>query len=134
MNEQSASQSAASHPEGLPQADGWPVHPAMVSSTQEIPGFRVLKNFGIVQGLVVRSPGVSGGFTAALQSFSGGNVRVLQELCEQARRDAFLLMMQDAVRYGANAIIGFRYDTTEISQGLSEVLAYGTAVWAERST
>lgn len=65
---------------------------------------------------------------------SGGNVQVFQELCENARRDAFMMMMEDAIRYGANAVIAFRYDTTEISQGLTEVLAYGTAVWADDSS
>ena len=120
------------HPEGLPPAKGWPIHPAMVSSGLTIPGFRIAKSFGVVQGITVRSPGIGGGISASFQAMGGGNVQVFQDLCEKARRDAYMLMMNDAVRYGANAVIGFRYDTTEISQGLTEVLAYGTAVWAER--
>ncbi|MFP6676962.1 MAG: YbjQ family protein [Pirellulaceae bacterium] len=119
------------HPKHLPDAPGWPIHPAMVTSTLDLPGFRIAKTFGVVQGLIVRAPGFSGGISAALQSFSGGNVQVFQDLCEKARRDAFVMMMENAIRYGANGIIGFRYDTTEIGQGLSEVLAYGTAIWAE---
>ncbi len=120
------------HPEHLPDATGWPLHPAMVSSALEIPEFRVMKSFGVVQGLVVRSPGFSGSISAAFQAMQAGNVQAFQAVCEKARRDAFVLMMEDAARYRANGIIGFRYDTTEISEGLTEVLAYGTAVWAER--
>lgn len=119
------------HPPSLPDAPGWPIHPAMVSSSFDIPGFKITKTFGIVQGLTVRSPGVAGGIAASLQSLGGGKVQALQSLCESARREAFMLMMQDAVRFRANGIISFRYDTTEIGQGLSEVLAYGTAVLAE---
>ena len=122
------------HPEHLPDAPGWPIHPAMVSSEPSIAGFRIVKSFGVVQGLIVRSPGLSGSMSAAFQSMSGGNVQVLQEVCEKARRDAFMMMMEDAVRYGANGIIAFRYDTTEIGQGLTEVLAYGTAIWAEEAS
>ena len=76
-------------------------------------------------------PGLSAGLTASLQAISGGNVEALQQMCETARHDAFVMMMKDAVRYRANAIVGFRYDTTEIAEGLTEVLAYGTAVSAE---
>ena len=112
------------HPEHLPNAPGWPIHPAMVSAALSIPGLRIVKSFGVVQGLIVRAPGISGGISAAFQSMSGGNVQVFQELCEKARGDAFMMMMEDAVRYGANGIIAFRYDTTEIAQGLTEVLAY----------
>ena len=122
------------HPEHLPDAPGWPIHPAMVSSEPSIAGFRIVKSFGVVQGLIVRSPGLSGSMSAAFQSMSGGNVQILQEVCEKARRDAFMMMMEDAVRYGANGIIAFRYDTTEIGQGLTEVLAYGTAIWAEEAS
>ena len=121
------------HPRHLPDAPGWPIHPAMVASGSDIPGFRIVKNFGLVQGLIVRAPGFSGGISAAFQSMSGGNVQVFQELCQKARHDAFMMMMEDASRYDANGIIAFRYDTTEIGQGLTEVLAYGTAVWAEEA-
>lgn len=119
------------HPENLPDSSGWPIHPAMVTSAAELHGFRIVRSYGVVQGLVVRSPGIGGGITASLQAISGGNVGALQEMCETARHDAFVMMMKDAVRYRANAIVGFRYDTTELGEGLTEVLAYGTAVCAE---
>lgn len=119
------------HPDQLSEAPGWPIHPAMVSTSFEIPGFRIVRNFGVVQGLIVRSPGIGGGIAGSLQALGGGNVQAFQQLCQTARQDAFVMMMQDAVRYRANGIIGFRYDTTEIADGLTEVLAYGTAVFAE---
>lgn len=119
------------HPENLPEASGWPIHPAMVTSSTELHGFRIVRSYGIVQGLVVRSPGIGGGISASFQAMSGGNVDALQQMCQAARHDAFLMMMQDAVRYRANGIVGFRYDTTDIGDGLTEVLAYGTAVFAE---
>ena len=125
-------QDTSLHPAGLPDAPGWPIHPAMVSTSVEIPGFRVVQNFGVVQGLTVRSPGIAGGISASFQALGGGNVETFRQLCETARREAFLLMMKDAARYRANCIIAFRYDTTEIGQGLTEVLAYGSAVFAER--
>lgn len=103
----------------------------MVSTSFEIPGFRIVQNFGVVQGIIVRSPGIGGGISASLQALSGGRVETMQQLCETARREAFMMMLNDAVRYKANGIIAFRYDTTEISQGLTEVLAYGSAVLAE---
>jgi uncharacterized protein YbjQ (UPF0145 family) len=106
----------------------------MVSSALEIPEFRVTKSFGVVQGLVVRSPGFSGSISVAFQAMQAGNVQAFQAVCEKACRDAFVLMMEDAARYRGNGIVGFRYDTTEISEGLTEVLAYGTAVWAERNS
>ncbi|MDE0865430.1 MAG: heavy metal-binding domain-containing protein [Rubripirellula sp.] len=119
------------HPEDLPEASGWPIHPAMVTSAMELHGFRIVRSYGVVQGLVVRSPGIRGGISASFQAMSGGNVDALQQMCQTARHDAFLMMMQDAVRYRANGILGFRYDTTDIGEGLTEVLAYGTAVSAE---
>ncbi len=122
------------HPENLPEASGWPIHPAMVTSSTELQGFRVVRSYGVVQGLVVRSPGIGAGISASLQAMSGGNVEALQQMCQTARQDAFMMMMQDAVRYQANGIVGFRYDTTDIGEGgLTEVLAYGTAVFAEAS-
>ena len=120
------------HPAGLPPAPGWPIHPAMVTSTFDLPGFRIERSLGIVRGLTVRSPGVGGGIAASFQAMGGGTVTALLEVCERAREEAFLTMMRHAVRFGANAVIGFRYDTTELAQSLTEVLAYGTAVYAER--
>jgi uncharacterized protein YbjQ (UPF0145 family) len=119
------------HPPQLPEAPGWPLHPAMITSGQDLPGFRVVRCLGVVRGLTVRSPGIGGGIAASFQALGGGDVGVFRELCEKARGDAFMLMLQDAVRYRANGVIGFRYDTTEIGQNMTEVLAYGTAVWAE---
>ncbi|MBI1902398.1 MAG: heavy metal-binding domain-containing protein [Planctomycetia bacterium] len=103
----------------------------MVTSGLDLPGFRITKCFGIVRGLIVRSPGFAGGISAAFQAMGGGTVQTMVEVCERARHDAFLLMVQHAVQFGANAVIAFRYDTTEIAQQMTEVLAYGTAVWAE---
>jgi uncharacterized protein YbjQ (UPF0145 family) len=104
----------------------------MVTTAFELPGFRIARSLAVARGLTVRSPGFTGGITASFQSLGGGDVRVLREMCDAARQDAFRHMLEDAARYGANAVIGFRYDTTEVGQGgLTEVLAYGTAVWAE---
>jgi len=119
------------HPPQLPEAPGWPIHPAMITSAFKLPGFRLTKSFGVVRGLTVRSPGVGGSISASFQALGGGDVQTLRNLCEGARGDAFFIMTEDAARYGANAIIGFRYDTTEIAQNMTEVLAYGTAMWAE---
>jgi len=115
----------------LRAAPGWPIHPALVTTGLEIPGFRVTASFGVVRGLTVRSAGVLGGVSVAFESIGGGNVQTMIDLCERARAEAFLIMLQHAAQMGANAVIGFRYDTTEAVQGLAEVLAYGTAVWVE---
>ncbi|HEY2365743.1 MAG TPA: YbjQ family protein [Polyangiaceae bacterium] len=122
------------HPHNLPPAPGWPIHPAMVTVGFEIPLFRIVRSFGIVRGLVVRSPGIGGGFMASFEAMGGGNVDTLIQVCEKARGDAFVTMLQHAAQMGANGIIGMRYDATEMSigqRGLTEVLAYGVAVWAE---
>ena len=122
------------HPPNLPPAPGWPIHPAMVTVDFEIPTFRVVRSYGIVRGLVVRSPGFGGGFVASFEALGGGNVDTMIQMCEKARSDAFLAMLQHAAHMGANGVIGMRYDATELGVGqrsLTEVLAYGTAVWAE---
>jgi len=122
------------HPPNLPPAPGWPIHPAMVTVGFEIPTFRVVRSYGIVRGLVVRSPGFGGGFVASFEALGGGNVDTMIQMCEKARSDAFLAMLQHAAHMGANGVIGMRYDATELGVGqrsLTEVLAYGTAVWAE---
>lgn len=127
-------QPPGNHPPNLPPAPGWPIHPAMVTVGFEIPLFRVVRSFGIVRGLVVRSPGIGGGFMASLESLGSGNVDSMIQMCEKARGDAFFALLQHAAHMGANGIIGMRYDATEIGIGqrsLTEVLAYGTAVWAE---
>jgi uncharacterized protein YbjQ (UPF0145 family) len=99
-----------------------------VSTTFEIPGKSVTQSLGVVRGITVRSRSVIGSIGAALQTIVGGNITVLTNLCEQAREEAFELMLQHARDLGADAIIGVRYDATEIMQGVSEVLCYGTAV------
>jgi uncharacterized protein YbjQ (UPF0145 family) len=103
----------------------------MVTTAFELPGFRVATNLGIVRGIVVRSRNVVANIGAALQTIVGGNITAWSSLCEQTRSEAFEIMIRHATEIGANAIIGARYDATEISSGVTEVLAYGTAVIVE---
>ena len=105
---------------------------SMVTSAMELPGYRVVRNFGIVRGIVVRSRSIIGNLGAALQTVIGGNITLLTNLCEKTREDAYELMLQHAAQHGANAVIAMRYDATEVMQGVTEVLAYGTAVQVER--
>ncbi len=93
-----------------------------------IHGYRIAREFGIVRGITVRSRSIIGNFGAAIQTLFGGNITILTNLCEKARQEAFDLMLQHATEVGANAIIGVRYDATEVMQGVTEVLCYGTAV------
>jgi uncharacterized protein YbjQ (UPF0145 family) len=99
-----------------------------VTTAFELPGYRVKRNFGVVRGIVVRSRSIVGTLGATLQTVVGGNISLFSKLCEQTRNDAFDLMLQQAGARGANAVIGARYDATEIMGGVTEVLAYGTAV------
>ncbi len=108
-----------------------PFHPAMVTTGLELAGYRITRNFGVVRGIVVRSRSVFGNIGAAFQTVLGGNITIYSDLCEKTRQDAFLMMMQHAAERGANAIIAARYDSNEIMQGVTEVLAYGTAVVVE---
>ena len=103
-----------------------------VTTAFEMPGMRVKKNLGVVRGIVVRSRSIVGTIGASLQTIVGGNISLFSKLCEKTREDAFDLMMQHANDLGADAIIGARYDATEIMQGVTEVLAYGTAVQLEK--
>ena len=103
----------------------------MVTTAFELPNYRVVQNLGVVRGIVVRSRNIFATIGAGLQTIVGGNITVWTTLCEQTRNDAFDIMIQHATEVGANAVIGARYDTTEISQGVTEVLAYGTAVIVE---
>ena len=103
----------------------------MVSTTFEIPGFHVVRTLGVVRGITVRSRSLFGTIGAGLQTLVGGNITILTNLCEQTRVEAFEIMIQHASEIGANAIIGARYDATEIMTGVTEVLAYGTAVIVE---
>ncbi|HEV2350676.1 MAG TPA: YbjQ family protein [Terriglobia bacterium] len=104
------------------------MQPSMVTSAFELPGFTVTKNLGVVRGITVRSRSVVGNFLGGLQSLFGGNITIYTELCEQARSETYQLMCQHAQAVGANAVIGMRYDATEVMAGLTEVLCYGTAV------
>jgi uncharacterized protein YbjQ (UPF0145 family) len=101
---------------------------ALTTTTFELPGYRVVKSHGVVRGIIVRSRSVVGNIGAGLQSIFGGNITIYTELCERAREDAFQLMLSHAGQLGANAVIGVRYDATELAQGITEVLCYGTAV------
>jgi uncharacterized protein YbjQ (UPF0145 family) len=107
------------------------IDPTKVTTAFELDGFRVVKTIGIVRGIVVRSRSVIGNIGAALQTIVGGNITIFTELCEKTREDAFELMTDHAATRGANAIIGMRYDATEVMNGVTEVLAYGTAVIVE---
>ncbi|HXZ78545.1 MAG TPA: YbjQ family protein [Terriglobales bacterium] len=106
----------------------------MTTTAFELDGYRVTRNLGIVRGIIVRSRSLIGTIGAGLQTLIGGNITLLTELCEKTRNDAFELMLQHAADLGANAVVGMRYDATEIMQGVTEVLAYGTAVVVERVT
>lgn len=103
----------------------------MVTTAFELPNFRITQNLGVVRGIVVRSRNLFATIGAQLQTIVGGNITVWTQLCEQTRADAFDIMIQHASEIGANAVVGARYDTTEISTGVTEVLAYGTAVIVE---
>lgn len=105
-------------------------HP-LTTTTFDLPGYRVTKSFGVVRGIIVRSRSVIGNLGASLQTIVGGNITVYTSLCERARSDAFQLMLAHAGELGANAVIGVRYDATEIGAGVTEVLCYGTAVFVE---
>lgn len=106
----------------------------MVTTALELPGYQVVKTHGIVRGIVVRSRSVVGSLVGGIQTIFGGNITIYTELCENAREEAFEIMVSHALQHGANAIIGFRYDTTEVMEGLTEVLAYGTACTVETKT
>lgn len=108
------------------------VDTGMVTCGVDLPGYRIVGNFGIVRGIVVRSRSLIGNLGAALQTIWGGNITLLTNLCERTREEAFELLLQHAGEHGANAVIGMRYDATEVMQGVTEVLAYGTAVRVER--
>jgi uncharacterized protein YbjQ (UPF0145 family) len=100
----------------------------MVTTALDLPGYRVVRSLGVVRGIVVRSRSIVGNIGATLQTLLGGNITIYTELCEKARADAHLLMVEHADELGANGIIGVRYDANEIAPGVTEVLAYGTAV------
>ena len=107
------------------------IHSSMVTTSFDLTGHRVVKNIGVVRGIVVRSRSLIGNIGAAFQMLIGGNITLFSQLCEQARQEAFDILLQHAAALGANAVIGMRYDATEIASGVTEVLAYGTAVVVE---
>ena len=102
--------------------------PRFVTSAFELPGYKVAGTLGIVRGIVVRSRSVVGNIGASFQTLFGGNITILTDLCERARLDAYTQMCEHAAAIGANGVIGLRYDATEVMQGVTEVLCYGTAV------
>jgi uncharacterized protein YbjQ (UPF0145 family) len=106
-------------------------HIGMVTTTFSFDGYKVVRHLGVVRGITVRSRSIVGSFGAGVQQIFGGNISIYTELCEQARQEAFELMVKHAQEMGANAIIGMRYDANEIADGVAEVLAYGTAVVIE---
>ena len=105
----------------------------LVVTTNDLAGHRVIANIGVVRGIVVRSRSIVGNIGASIQALFGGNITLYTSLCERARSDAFDLMVAHAQELGANAIVGMRYESNEIMAGITEVLAYGTAVVAERA-
>src|SRR2546430_8722183 len=105
----------------------------MVTTQFELDGYRVTRTLGVVRGITVRSRSIFGNIGASLQTLVGGNITLLTNLCEKARSEAFELMLQHAAEIGANAVVGARYDATEVMQGVTVLLAYGTAVFVEPS-
>jgi len=112
-------------------ARGQMVAHTMVTTQFELDGFRVVRTLGVVRGIVVRSRSIVGTIGASLQTILGGNITLLTQLCEKTRAEAFDLMLRHAAELGGNAVVGARYDATEVMQGVTEVLAYGTAVLVE---
>ena len=104
---------------------------SMITTALTLPGYRIVKNIGVVRGITVRSRSIVGNLFGALQSLFGGNITIYTNLCEQARAETYQLMCEHAQQHGANAIISMRYDATELMAGLTEVLCYGTAVVVE---
>jgi uncharacterized protein YbjQ (UPF0145 family) len=105
-----------------------------VTTGLDLPGYRIVRTLGLVRGIIVRSRSIFGTIGASLQTLAGGNITLFTDMCEQTREDALELMLQHAGERGANAVVGMRYDANEIMQGVTEVLAYGTAVQVERAS
>lgn len=110
-----------------------PISHNMTSTTFDLPGCHAVRSLGVVRGIIVRSRSVFGTIGAGLQTIVGGNITLLTNLCEKTREDAFDTMLQHAAALDANAVLGIRYDATEIMRGVTEVIAYGTAVWVEKN-
>ena len=103
----------------------------MTTTTFDLPGYRTVRQLGVVRGVTVRSRGLVGQFAASLRTIAGGKIHEYVSLCEQTREEAFDLMLEHAEKMGANAIVGVRYDATELGENMTEVLAYGTAVFVQ---
>ncbi|HVS25680.1 MAG TPA: YbjQ family protein [Gammaproteobacteria bacterium] len=103
----------------------------MITTALELPGYKIVRNVGVVRGIRVRSRSIVGNVFGGLQTLFGGNITIYTKLCEETRSETYQLMVHHAERNGANAIIGMRYDATEVMAGLTEVLCYGTAVIVE---
>jgi uncharacterized protein YbjQ (UPF0145 family) len=102
-----------------------------VTTALELPGAKIIKNLGVVKGIIVRSRSIFGSIGGSLQTLVGGNISLFTQLCESTREDAYNLMIKHAEDLGANAVISIRYDATEVMSGVTEVLCYGTAVVIE---
>jgi uncharacterized protein YbjQ (UPF0145 family) len=109
-----------------------PLEPELVTTALDLPGHRIVRSLGVVRGIVVRSRSILGNLAAGIQMLFGGNITMYTALCEKARADAFRLMLEHAAERGANAVVGMKYDANEVAAGVTEVLAYGTAVVVER--
>jgi len=110
-----------------------PIDPALVTTGNDLPGYRVVRTFGMIRGVVVRSRSVFGTIGASLQTLVGGNISLFTQLCEKTREEAFELLLQHAAERGANAVLAMRYDANDVMDGVTEVLAYGTAVQVVRA-
>ena len=107
------------------------LNPTFTTTALELPGYRIVRNLGVVRGIVVRSRNIFGTIGAGLQTILGGDITIFTQLCEKTRQDSFAMMTLHATQLGANAVIAFRYDANEIMNGVTEVIAYGTAVVVE---
>lgn len=116
---------------GTPTTSAARLDDSMVTTAFELPGFRIARNLGVVRGITVRSRSIVGNLLGGIQTIFGGNITIYTELCEQAREETYRDMVRHARQLGANAIIGMRYDATDVMTGLTEVLCYGTAVVVE---
>jgi len=106
---------------------------SLTTTAFTLDGHRITRTLGVVRGIMVRSRSIFGTIGGSLQTLVGGNISLFTSLCEKTRGEAFELMLQHAQQLGANAVVGIRYDATEVMNGVTEVLCYGTAVWVERS-
>ena len=106
----------------------------MVTTAFELHGYRVVRSLGLVRGVTVRSRSILGTLGASLETIVGGNITLFESMCEKTREQALDLLIEHAAQHGANAVVGVRYDATEVMQGVTEVIAYGTAVQVERAS